>query len=408
VVVAGAALANAVGFGTAYSFGAFFDAMADDLDAGRGATAFVFGITLFFFFGLGAVSGNVADRIGPRPLLVAGAVLMASGLALTSQVEQLWLGYCTYGIGVGVGAGLFVTPMFSTVGGWFVTHRALALGITATGSGVGTLVISPAAEALISRQGWRDAYLILSGVALVALLTAAVAVAAPPIARPARGDGRLRLVAGTGTFQALFWSGLAMSLGLYVAFGFIVPFAEDDGVSSQGAALLVGLVGAASIVGRLAMTGAVRRYGPVRLLQGCLAVTPLAYLVWMVAGGRYGLLVAFALVLGVAYGGYVALGPEVIAHHFGVVGMGGSLGLLYLGAGLGGLVGPPFAGWLADASGGHALPIATAVAATVLAAVISVRVPRDPVGVVTPPARPVDLAAVTVGGGEGSFSPGRG
>ena len=51
-----------------------------------------------------------------------------------------------------------------------------------------------------------------------------------------------------------------------------------------------------------------------------------------------------ALLLGVGYGGFVALGPEVALGYFGVTGLGGVMGLMFLAFGLGGLIGPPFAG----------------------------------------------------------------
>ena len=135
------------------------------------------------------------------------------------------------------------------------------------------------------------------------------------------------------------------------------------------------IIGAASVGGRLVLSGLTRRLGPLRLYQACVVVQPLAYIVWLVAGGSYGLLVAFAVILGVTYGGYVALGPTVAAALFGVVGLGGIIGLLYLGGGLGGLIGPPMAGVLADSSG-QAAAISVSLAVTLAAAVVTLRIPR--------------------------------
>ena len=123
-IAAAGALASGTAFGTAYTFGAFFDAMADDLDASRGSTALMFGVTLFLFFGLGVVSGPLADRFGPRRLMLVGAVLLSVGLALTSRVDSVYQGYATYGLGVGLGGGLVVTPMYVVAGGWFQRRRA--------------------------------------------------------------------------------------------------------------------------------------------------------------------------------------------------------------------------------------------------------------------------------------------
>lgn len=376
VALAGA-VACGTAFGTVYTFGAFFDAMADDLDAGRGSTALVFGVTLFLFFGFGVVSGPVADRFGPRRLVLGGAVLLASGLALTSRVDNVQLGYLTYGVGVGLGGGLIVTPMYAVAGGWFVRRRALAMGVVATGNGLGTLILVPLAERLIDDHGWRTAYVVLAAIDLVVLVCAGLLVLRPPVPPAPPAIDRMKVVARTPAFQRLFVVGMLFSVSVFIAFGFVVDFARDAGVSASRAALLVGLIGASSVVGRLGLTAFTGNVPAVRVLQVCLAGQPVAFLLWLLADGNYGLLIAFAVVLGVAYGGFVALGPEVAAVLFGVVGLGGVMGLMFLSAGLGGLIGPPLAGWLADAYDGRVVPISLALGVSVVAFLLSLGLPAD-------------------------------
>ena len=171
-----------------------------------------------------------------------------------------------------------------------------------------------------------------------------------------------------------------MSFALFSAFAFVVPFAKDRGIDGSSAALLVSVVGAASVTGRLVLSGASRWVGSLRLYQICLAVQPLAYLVWLVSDGSYGLLVVFAIILGASYGGYVALSPTVAAELFGVAGLGGLLGALFFGSALGGLFGPPIAGALDDATDGQALPITVALLVTVAASLVAFAVrPADTV-----------------------------
>ena len=379
-IAAAGALASGTAFGTAYTFGAFFDAMADDLDAGRGSTALIFGFTLFLFFGLGVVSGPLADRFGPRRLMVVGAVLLATGLTLTSRVDSVVQGYATYGLGVGLGGGLVVTPMYVIAGGWFQRRRALAMGVVAAGNGLGTLILVPLAERMIDDNGWRSAYRSLAVIDLVLLSIAALVVLAPPSLPPPPAIARMKEVAATTAFRRLFLTGLLFSVSLFIAFGFIVDFATDEGITASRASLLVGITGASSIVGRLALTALSGRLSSTRLLQGCLAAQPIAFALWLIAGGTYSLLICFALLLGVAYGGFVALGPEVSAVLFGVVGLGSVMGLQFLGAGLGGLFGPPLAGWLADASDGRTAPIVLALVVSVVAFFLSLAIPTRHVG----------------------------
>lgn len=379
-VATGAAIASGTGFGTAYTFGAFFDAMVVDFGAGRGATALVFGITLLLFFGVGIVSGPLSDRVGARRLVIVGAVLISSGLVLTSRVDSVYLGYVTYGLGVGLGGGLIATPMYATAGGWFVRRRAVAMGLVASGNGLGTLLLVPLAESLIDSHGWRTAYLILGVLDLGLFAVAALLLRRPPgAAAPPPAIAHMRTIARIPAFRLMFATGLLFSVSLFIAFAFIVDFATDEGVSSSRAALLVGIIGATSIVGRLGITALSGRVPAVRLLQGCLAAQPIAFLLWYLSDGNYPVLVLFALTMGIAYGGFVALGPEVAAVLFGVVGLGGIIGMQFLGAGLGGLLGPTTAGFLADASDGQTVPILFALGASLVTVVLSLGLPTKQV-----------------------------
>jgi MFS family permease len=371
VAAVGAGAANGMAFGTAYTFGTFFESMADEFGSERGSTALLFGVTLLFFFGLGIVSGPLSDRFGHHRLLAVGATLFVSGIVLTSYVDSIAIGYITYGVGVGLGGGCFVAPLTALVGQLFETHRALALGVVATGNGVGTLVLSPLSESLIDANGWRSAYRVLAVIAVVVFVLALVAVRVRSDQLSGPGKQTPQEVSyefvRNRAFQSLFVSGLLMSIGLFVAFAFIVPFATDAGISSSGASRLVAVIGLTSIIGRLGLTSLSRRLGVVGVYRGALAVMPVAFVVWLIAGSSYPLLMLFAAILGVSYGGFVAIAPAVIIEQAGVEALGRKMGVVFLAFGIGGLIGPPAAGAIADATSGRTVPIAIATAVLLLA-----------------------------------------
>ncbi len=339
--------------GTAYSFGAFFESMSDEFGSERGATAVIFGITTFSLFWLSLVTGWLLDRYGPRLVLAIGAVAMFGGLLLTSRVDSLGVGYATYGVGVGLAAACGYVPMVAMVGGWFQQHRAVAVGLAVAGIGVGTMVLSPTSAALIDRYGWRDTYVIFA-IGGGAVLLACVPLAARP---PGSGVGgqpsRFRDAINSQVFRRVQLSTFFLGLALFVPFVFVGQYAKDEGIGSVQAAVLVGVLGGASVLSRVGFGWLVRRFGSFRLYRTCYTIHGVSFAVWLVAGGSYAVLLAFVLVLGVGYGGFVALSPIVIADRMGVVGLGSILGLLYTAPGLGGLIGPPAAGWLIDRSDGY-------------------------------------------------------
>lgn len=344
-------------FGVAYSFGAFFAPMAAEFGTGSGATSLVFSITACCWFLLGSVSGRLTDRFGPRPVLLVGAVALAVGLLVTSAAQQLWVGYLGYGLGVGVAVACGYVPMVAVVGSWFDRHRALAIGLAVSGIGVGTLAGAPLAAVLIDAYGWRQAHVLLGLGGAALLVLAAVAVSRPP--EPVGEQPRvLREVVRTGEFRAVYAATLLASVALFVPLVFLPAAAVAGGASPIAGAALIGVVGVASTTGRLVIGALADRAGRVRAFQACFAVFAVSFAVWFVGGGSWGWLLAFAIVLGTGYGGWIALQPTVLAELFGVHGLGALVGLVYTAAGIGALIGPPVAGVLVDATGGFGWAIA--------------------------------------------------
>jgi MFS family permease len=345
-------------FGVAYSFGAFFAPMSREFGAGRAAVSLVFSITAFMWFTLGAISGPLADRFGPRRVVLAGGAALGGGLLLTSFVNQLWAGYITYGLGVGIGVACGYVPMVSAVGGWFERRRALAVGIAVTGIGVGTLAVPPLSALLIDRFGWRTAYIVL-GVASLALIgLAALGASPPPAAREA--DRRpLGGVVRSREFWLMYLSAIPLSFALFFFFVHLVPFAQSRGAAPVAAAGLLSVVGAGSILGRLGMGVVAERLGSLATFKAAVAAMALSTVVWLLFP-QYGGLVAVALIMGTAYGGWVALSPSVAAELFGTAGLGGTVGILYTSAGIGALLGPPLSGLLIDVSGTYTWAITAA------------------------------------------------
>ncbi|WP_300008994.1 MFS transporter [Pseudonocardia sp.] len=355
ITVGAAFTSMAVVFGVAYSFGAFFAPMAAEFGTGSGATSVVFGVTAFCWFVLGSVSGRAVDRFGPRPVLLVAAAALAAGLLVTAAVQQLWIGYLSYGLGVGVAVACGYVPMVAVVGAWFDARRAIALAVAVSGIGVGTLVGAPLAASLIGTVGWRQTHVIFAVVGAALLVVCALVVRRPPAP-----TGALSLPVGqlvrSLAFRSMYGATLLSSLALFVPFVFLPASAVALGTPPVAAAALVGVIGVASVVGRLAMGAVAERLGRIRTFQACFAVLGASFGIWF-AAGSYPVLVVFAVVLGIGYGGWIALQPAVIAELFGLRGLGGVVGLVYTSGGIGALLGAPLAGVLVDATGGYALAI---------------------------------------------------
>ena len=132
-----------------------------DFAASRGSISLVFSLAGFLYFGLGVITGPLADRWGSRLLAVIGMILTGVGLGVASVARSLIEVYAAYGLGVGLGIGCSYVPAVGAVQRWFVRRRGFASGLAVSGIGVGTLVVPPLAALLIDTLGWRETYLVL-------------------------------------------------------------------------------------------------------------------------------------------------------------------------------------------------------------------------------------------------------
>jgi MFS family permease len=363
-------------FGVVYSFGVFFNPMSSEFDTGSGATSALFSITTFIFFTGGIFSGMAVDRFGPKPVLIFGGFFMGLGLFLTSLVNSLWVGYITYGLGVGIGVACGYVPMLAVVGAWFERRRAAALGVAVTGVGLGTLVVAPLAAALINYYGWRQTYVIFGISSFVGLFLCAYLTPRPPTSAGQKSGLRLKELVKLPAFGYMYFSGFFITLALFVPFVFLVSYAGAQGIDAVAAASLVGMIGGASIAGRLGFGALGDKISRMRLFQSTYMIIAFSFLIWLFSSHSFTLMTVYAILLGSGYGGFIVLSPVVTAEIFGLVGLGTILGATYTAAGIGGLLGPTFAGYLIDKTGTYNAAIIAAMIFAFLAFLLLIPVGR--------------------------------
>jgi len=342
-------------FGVSYSFAAFFESFAVEFSAQRADVSWIFGLSGFVYFVLGAGGGMLADRFGPRIVCSAGMALIALGLLTTSWATSLLAVYVSYGLLVGLGIALVYTPSIASVQPWFTTRRGLAGGIASSGVGAGTLLVPVLVAMAMGSMPWREAMQVLAlGVLVLGLLAAALLRRAP--AAPSSGSGgsasglSLRETLRSPTFRWLYLATVLASPVMFIPFAHVSASARDLGLSEALAVGLVGLIGVGSLVGRFAIGLVADRLGRAQTLVLMQLSMGASYLLWGAAGG-HALLVLFALWFGLSYGSIVSLLPAICMDYFGGKSVASVVGTLYSGAAFGNLLGPVLAGAVFDHSG---------------------------------------------------------
>ena len=342
-------------FGVSYSFAAFFESFAIEFSAQRADVSWIFGLSGFVYFVMGAGGGMLADRFGPRIVCSAGMALIALGLLATSWATSLLTVYVSYGLLVGLGIALVYTPSIASVQPWFTTRRGLAGGIASSGVGAGTLLVPVLVAMAIGPMPWREAMQVLAlGVLVLGLLAAALLRRAP--AAPSSGSGgsatglTLRETLRSPTFRWLYLATVLASPVMFIPFAHVSASARDLGLGEAFAVGLVGLIGVGSLVGRFAIGLLADRLGRAQTLVLMQLSMGASYVLWGAAGGQF-LLMIFALWFGLSYGSIVSLLPAICMDYFGGRSVASVVGTLYSGAAFGNLLGPVLAGAVFDHSG---------------------------------------------------------
>jgi len=322
---------------------------------------------------LAPITGDLADRFGPRYVVGAGALFMGAGLLLTARVHWFPLLFVTYGVCVGASVACVYIPVVASVGEWFKVHRDIALGIAISGIGCGTLTAAPLAAMLTERFGWRTAFEFFGWTSTFILLFCAALVSRPAVLR-AKDTANVMGMMRTRTFVLMYLSLTFSGIAIYIAFVFLPAFAADVGASRLACGALIGYIGASSVVGRLGLNALAPRFGLLNMYKASFLILLASCYFWL-TGHNYAALVIFGLVMGVGYGGIAAMSPAVAASIFGIEGLGELLGFLMTSFGIACLVGPPLAGLLVDYTHDYKWPVfvAAASAAISLIAVMPLR-----------------------------------
>jgi OFA family oxalate/formate antiporter-like MFS transporter len=189
----------------------------------------------------------LADRFGPRKLLVAGGVLAALAWALNSWTSSLALLYAAQVLG-GCGAGMVYGTSIGCALKWFPDRRGLAAGLTAAAFGMGSALTVQPILWTIEHAGYREAFLWFGlGQGLVVVLAALVvrfprlhetpAPARRTVPQPAR-DFTPRATLRAPLFWLLYLMMTLAATGGVVLMAQIAPVSRDWGVETVPVTLL--------------------------------------------------------------------------------------------------------------------------------------------------------------------------
>jgi MFS family permease len=300
----------------------------DRSDLGLAVAVFqvVSAITMF-------MAGYLADRHGPRSILLAGTLISAAGIGAMGAISAPWHAVVLYGIIFAVGNGAAsIIPVGVMVTRTFPDRTGLANSVVISGLSLGQLAVISALAAVLVTMSWQTVFAILgiAHLALIPLLIWAIPKTqiGPDVSRPSTGMG---VAEAARTWQ--FW----LLIAVYAICGFddffvsthVVAFAQDRGLGAFVAGNLLAAMGLAALVGVFAAGAVSDRLGPMWPTAASFVIRILAFGLLMVDQSALSVAI-FSLAFGITFLVTAPLTVLFVSEHFGRRHLGSLTGLITL------------------------------------------------------------------------------
>jgi sugar phosphate permease len=380
VVLGASTLVLLASSGVRSSFGVFIKPLEAEFGWGRTSLSVVASLSLFLYGAMGPLVGRLADRWGPRGVMIGAVGLLGIGAIATSAIQNLWELYLTAGVVTALGAGgAAMSVAASLAARWFDARRGLVLGLAGGGMAAGQLLIVPLLMTITLTMGWRTSFLAvgIGFMALVLPLTVlfirndpqdkglapyGAADGAAPVTAEQRAAERTGLfeAARTWPFWLLvgsFWVCGYTTSGLVLTH--LIPHATEHGFLASQAAQALGVMGALNIVGTVASGWGCDRFGARIPLAGYYLLRGISLLFLPYVGTVPGLF-AFAAIFGLNYISTVPATTSLTAKLYGRYSVGELSGWIFFSHQIGAATGAMVGGILYDRLGNYTLAFHTA------------------------------------------------
>ncbi len=344
--------------------------------------------------------GRLTDRLGPRRVMTAGALLGGGAYALLYFISEPIVFYVVFTVVVALGFSLMTgTPAQAAVARWFRRRRGMALAVLSMGASLGGVVMAPVVQFLLTHGDWRLVPAAIGAVVLLVLLPLiALGMRDGPEAMGLHPDGE-RLPAETADGPALArptpdaqaWSygqlwrsgnfrlltlGYLFASSLYTLIEvYQFPILTGRGVDGTTAALFISVYSLSAALskfgwGYLADRVDLRGLAVIALCANSVALATLAFaraqpFFWL-----------YLLVGGASGGGQSALLPALIAQRFGHRSFGTVAGLFSPLTMLAPVALVPLAGFVYDATHEYTLVFVGTAALAAACSLSLLRLPK--------------------------------
>jgi predicted MFS family arabinose efflux permease len=358
IVTLAAAAFLMVTMGVRQSFGLFISPLNTTTGLGIATISFALAIGQFTWGAIQPIAGALADRHGPGKVLIAGALILAAGMALTPFMDSSFGLIVSLGLLASIGSGLgsFSVLIGAAAQRLPAESRGKAAGIVNAGGSMGQFVFAPVAQALITAIGWMAALWTMAAMALAALPLVR-AVAPKGTAAPAASKESPWQALGNAFKDNSY---ILLNLGFFTC-GFHIAFLVTHlpqevnlcGLPPTVASWSLAIIGLANIAGSLAAGFATTRYRSKYILAWMYGSRAVLIALYLMAPKTALTFYLFAAGLGATWLATVPPTAGIVGKLFGVRFLATLFGMTLLSHQIGGFLGAWLGGLAYEGTGSY-------------------------------------------------------
>jgi OFA family oxalate/formate antiporter-like MFS transporter len=362
VVLAAGFLTIFTSYATRYGYGILLPQMLSPLAISKTQAGVIYASFFIAYTVLSPVVGLLGDRYDARVIISSFVALLGAGTFLMAYASSLTQASLFFAL-AGGGSAACWAPVMAVAQRWTSDkNRGKTLAFIDIGSAMSIIVVSTAIPAIAVAHGWQTGWMSLGilglAIAAIDLLTIRNPAADEAGPRPA-GPAPAVIESISGTYARLlqdakFWfiglSYLLTGFAIIIPFTFLSTFAvQEMNFSYEAATRLMTIIGIGAIFGKIGLGTLSDKVGRLKVLLLCIALVAVGAL-GMASGQRIAVIISTA-VFSPGYGTLWALYAALASDYFSRRYTGGIVGLWTVFLGIGSLIAPVIAGWVADRSG---------------------------------------------------------
>ncbi|MCH1918829.1 MFS transporter [Shewanella sp. A3A] len=332
--------------GSVYTWSLFNAGLADKLNIPVDNVAFSFGILSLSLALASSVSGRLQERFGVRRVTIAAGIMMGLALLLTSFTSNIAMLYICAGFLLGAADGTGYLMTMSNCVRWFPERKGTISALAIGAYGLGSLGFKYINMSLLENSGLTHTFVVWGALAAVMVVVGGLLMQDAPAqqASAAQTGNNKDFTTAEAMRKPQFWMLAVIFLTVCMSGLYVIGVAKDIGqqyadLSLTIAANAVAVIAMANLSGRLVLGVLSDKMARIRVVSIALLASLLGIAVLLFMPMNMNNFYMAVACIAFSFGGTITVYPSLVSDFFGLNNMAKNYGVIYLGFGIGSLLG---------------------------------------------------------------------